>query len=810
MIRIRGARENNLKNISVDIPKGKIITVVGPSGSGKSSLVFDTIYREAYRRFMDSVSYFKSPYFIEQIEAADVDLIEGLPPCILIQGGSQRNPRSTVGTITQIYDYLRLLFSKIGKVFCPRCNLQISFLTLEKIVEKILDLGYGKKIQLFSPLLCEDPNSAIERLRREGFVRVRIGGEIRSLDEEIKTAEKRIDVLIDRLILKEGIRKRLTDSVELALSLSDGSIIVDVIGEGEIFFSKKPVCPLCGFSLPEIRPSLFSFNNPEGACPLCKGIGTYNDDVCPECNGKRLKKISECIRIDGRSITDLCSMSAEELYGFFEKLKLSENEKKIAERVVYEIKRRLKSMIDLDIGYLSIDRPLPTLSLGEERRLRISSQLNLSLSGILYILDEPTVGLHPKECEKLIRSIKKLKELGNTVLIVEHERSIIMQSDYIIELGPSSGKDGGEIVFKGTPKELLSSDTLTGRHLFLKKEKKERRKTERFLVIEGASEHNLKGIDVRIPLGVFTCITGPSGSGKSTLLRDILYPALYNRLHGGRMKEGKYRSIKGEDSVKRVIYVDQSPIGKNPRSNPATYCGIFDHIRKLFSALPKSKERGFTEKRFSLNTEGGRCELCKGAGVIKVEMDFLPDVYIRCDQCGGKRFRKDILEIRYKGMNIADVLDMTVDQAFEFFRNIKAIRERLEILKEIGLGYIRLGQTADKLSAGEAQRLKIAKELMGKGSSGTIYLIDEPTLGLHNSDIKRLLRIIDRLVDSGNTVVIIEHNLDVIWHADWIIDLGPEGGEAGGRIMAEGRPEDVCNSDSWTGRFLRDALKGIP
>lgn len=811
-IKVKGARQNNLKNISVQIPKGKIVVLTGPSGSGKSSLVFDTIYAEAYRRYIESISIHKR-WLIEQMERPDVDIIEGLPPSICIrQWGFQKNPRSTVGTITEIYDYLRLLFSKIGRPYCPNCGIEIPYYTVQEMVERIISLGDKKRIKILSPLKIEESVSKlIKKLRKDGFIRIRIDGKELSIDEEIHLDEgiKKVEVVVDRVVLKEGIRKRLTESIELALSLSKGAVIIDVIGEKEIFFSKNPICHICNFQIPDISPQLFSFNNPKGACPLCNGIGIYKEDICPECNGRRLKKISDCVKIEGRSISELSSMPISKLKTFFDKIcfRLSKREILIADQILNEIKKRINLILEIGLSYLSIDRSVNTLSGGEEQRIRLVKQLSSEMSGILYILDEPTIGLHPLENERLLKTINRLKDLGNTILIVEHDPEIIKKSDFIIEIGPGSGENGGRIVFEGNFKDLLRSDTLTGRYLSKKKNasrKRRRRGSGRFLIIKGAKEHNLKDIDVKIPLQAITCLTGISGSGKSTLLRDIIYPALLNKIYKRRIKPGKFDEILGAENINRVIYVDQSPIGKSPKSNPATYTGVFSYIRKLFSLLPESRERGYKPSRFSLNVEGGRCEICKGDGVIRVEMDFLPDVYITCDACNGKRFTKDVLEIKYKGMSISDILDMTAEKAYIFFENIPPIRNRLKIFLDIGLGYIKLGQPANTLSGGEAQRLKLIRELGKRSRGDTLYLLDEPTIGLHQAEVEKLLNVLNQLVDKGNSIIIIEHNLDLISACDYIIDLGPEGGEDGGYIVATGTPDEIANSDnSYTGKFLK-------
>ncbi len=817
-IKIIGAKEHNLKGISLNIPKNKIVVITGPSGSGKSSLAFDTIYKESYRRYIEAISYYKR-WLIEQIERPDVDIIEGLPPAICIkQWESSKNPRSTIGTTTEIYDYMRLLFSKIGKPYCPNCNLEILSFTIQEMVDQIMNLGNGKKIQILSPIY-EIHKNIIDKLRKDGFTRIRLNGLVISLDEEIhmnknqQNIANNIEVVIDRLILKDGIEKRLTDSIELALSISNGILIVDVIKEKEIFFSKKSICPKCGFQVQEISPQIFSFNNPKGACPLCSGLGVYKGSTCPQCSGTRLKSLSNCIKINGKSISELSNISLNKLYLFFDNIKLTQKESIIVGKIINEIKRRLSFIIKMDLEYLSINRSVATLSGGEEQRIRLATQLSTDLSGVLYIMDEPTIGLHPRDTIKLLNSISSLKELGNTVLIVEHEPEIIKNADYILELGPGAGEKGGKLIFQGTPKQMRSVKSITAEYIYGKRKisipSHRRKGSGEFLTIKGAKEHNLKGIDVRIPLGTLTCITGVSGSGKSTLIKDILYPVLSNRLYKTDLKEGQYENITGIEYINKVVYVDQNPIGNTPKSNPATYTGIFYHIRNLFSMLPEAKIRGYKPSRFSLNLEGGRCETCKGDGIIKIEMDFLPDVYVVCDACNGRRFNRDTLEIKYKGISIADVLDMTVEKAFIFFKNIPPIKNKLSTLIDVGLGYIKLGQPANTLSGGEAQRLKLAKELSKKSTGKTIYILDEPTIGLHQSDIERLMHILNRLVNLGNTVIIIEHNLDVIKLCDYLIDLGPEGGDKGGFLIGSGTPEELAkNQYSYTGIFLKKIFGG--
>ncbi|ACI18809.1 excinuclease ABC subunit UvrA [Dictyoglomus thermophilum] len=932
-IRIRGAREHNLKNINLDLPRNKLIVFTGISGSGKSSLAFDTIYAEGQRRYVESLSTY-ARQFLGQLNKPDVDVIEGLSPAISIdQKTVIKNPRSTVGTVTEIYDYLRLLFANIGKPHCPFCGIEISAQTSQEIVEKILSWDEGTRIQILSPVVRGrkgEYKKLLDNLRKEGFLRVKIDGEMYSLEDEIeldKNKKHDIYVVIDRLVIKPDVRTRLADSVELALKLSEGLVLVEKYLEDgkfeEHIFSENFSCPICGFSFGEITPRLFSFNSPYGACPACSGLGgkkefdpdllldyeksisegaiipwgkeispyyrilltnvgkrlgftldtplkfftenqlkallygvpfavevylpdwdidgyrhfeglinifnkryqeTESEDVrtfyerfmvfspCSVCNGKRLKKEALSVYINGKNIADVSSMNMLELREFFENLNLSEREKIIASPILKEILQRVNFLIEVGVDYLTLDRSADTLSGGESQRVRLATQIGSGLVGVIYVLDEPSIGLHPRDNEKLIKNLKSLRDLGNTVIVVEHDEEIMRSADFIVDIGPGAGEKGGEIVVAGPLSEVLKHPTsITAQYLRGERQipipKKRRSIGRRWLEIKGARARNLKNIDVRIPLGTFVCLTGVSGSGKSTLVEEIIYPALQKAIHGKKIKSEYYDEIKGTEYIDKVIVIDQSPIGRTPRSNPATYTNLFTEIRELFAQLPEAKMRGYKPGRFSFNVKGGRCEACKGEGMVKVEMHFLPDIYIPCEVCKGKRYNSETLEITYKGKNIADVLDMSVEEALEFFENFPSIRRKLETLYDVGLGYIKLGQPATTLSGGEAQRIKLAAELSRRSTGKTFYILDEPTTGLHFADVEKLLNLLHRLVDQGNTVLVIEHNLDVIKTADYIIDLGPEGGDRGGEIIAEGTPEEVAmNGRSYTGKFLRKIL----
>ncbi|MFH1954318.1 MAG: excinuclease ABC subunit UvrA [Pseudomonadota bacterium] len=933
-IKIRGARQHNLKGISLDIPRNRFVVITGLSGSGKSSLAFDTIYAEGQRRYVESLSAY-ARQFLEQMDKPDVDSIEGLSPAIAIeQRTSSRNPRSTVGTATEIYDYLRLLFARVGQPYCPECGLEISSQTTQDIVDQVMRIEQGTKIQILAPLFegrKGEHLKLLQGLRKDGFTRVKIDGEVRLLDEDIvleKNKKHEISVVVDRLIIKGDILRRLTDSMELTLSLSDGKAVVEVIDSRDLFFNQKAACPKCGLSIPELTPQMFSFNNPQGACEECSGLGTkryfdpdlivpdpdlslregaiapwtnrhsvyfqqmldsvcrhYGIDIytpfkdlpeeirhaflhgsdedevkfyyekgdrrysfkrpfegvipnlerryhetdsyqvryeienymsirpCPLCEGARLKGVSLAVRVGGKAIHEVTALSVDKAYIFFEDLKLDPKKEVIARRVLKEIGERLGFLRSVGLDYLTIDRPSGTLSGGEDQRIRLATQISSRLAGVLYVLDEPSIGLHQRDNLRLLTNLKQLKELGNTVLVVEHDAETILSADHVIDMGPGAGIKGGEVVFNGPPGELLANQlSLTGEYLSGRRTipvpVRRRKGNGEAIVIEGAKENNLKEITASIPLGTFTCVTGVSGSGKSSLINGILYPALSQKLYRSKEKVGPVKSIQGIQHLDKVINIDQSPIGRTPRSNPATYTGAFIHIRELFSMLPESRARGYKPGRFSFNVKGGRCEACKGDGIIKIEMHFLPDVYVTCEACKGLRYNRDTLEIRYKGYNIADILSMTVNQAFSFFENVPGVRNKLKTLVDVGLGYIRLGQQATTLSGGEAQRIKLSKELSKRNTGRTLYLLDEPTTGLHFADIQKLLEVLNYLVDLKNTVVVIEHNLDVIKVADHIIDLGPEGGEKGGYVVGTGSPEEIAEiQSSYTGQFLKKILQ---
>ncbi len=928
-IKIRGAAQHNLKNINLDIPRLKLVVITGVSGSGKSSLAFDTIYAEGQRRYVESLSTY-ARQFIGQMDKPEVESIEGLSPAIAIeQRFASHNPRSTVGTVTEIYDYLRLLFARLGIPHCYKCGRAIRSQTIDMMVESVLAYPSQTKLIILAPIVRGKKGEfqkELKKLQKEGYVRVRIDGLARELGEDItldKNKRHDIDVVVDRLVLKEGIRKRLRDSLELASALADGLVKVDADGR-EVLFSEKYACPECGIGVPELAPRMFSFNSPYGACTECAGLGSkmyfdeelvvpdrelslregaiapwagrhslhyhqlleilarhYRFDIntsfsslpenvqkvifygsekeeirfhadrggqrffytkpfegvinqldrryretdsaalrneleryislteCPACRGTRLKKESLAVKIGGKNINDVCCLSIGESMDFFDNVELTVQERLIAERIMKEIRERLRFLLDVGLTYLSLDRSAATLSGGEAQRIRLATQIGSGLVGVLYVLDEPTVGLHQSDNVRLIGTLKRLRDMGNTVIVVEHDADMMNNSDYIIDMGPGAGLAGGEVTFQGTPEEIYGDETsLTGGYLSGRLAipvPAKRRKANRFIVLEGAHEHNLKDIDIRIPVGVFTAVTGVSGSGKSTMVIETLYGALARQFGSSRVGSPiKIRRLVDRGDVERTIMINQQPIGRTPRSNPSTYTGVFSPIRDLFAGLPEARIRGYKPGRFSFNVKGGRCESCEGNGLIKIEMHFLADVYVTCDACGGKRFNRDTLEIKYKDRSIAEILDMTVQQARVFFENIPAIRGKLQFLSDVGLGYIRLGQSATTLSGGEAQRIKLSRELAKRMNSNTLYILDEPTIGLHFHDIKKLLDVLMRLVDMGNTVVVIEHNLDIIKAADHIIDLGPEGGPGGGRIVASGTPEEVAHRDgSLTGRFLR-------
>ncbi|MDI6861223.1 MAG: excinuclease ABC subunit UvrA [Caldisericia bacterium] len=931
---VKGARVHNLKNIDVKIPRNKLVVITGLSGSGKSSLAFDTIYAEGQRRYVESLSSY-ARQFLELMDKPDVDFIEGLSPAIAIdQKAATHNPRSTVGTMTEIYDYLRLLFARIGIPHCPECGREIRKQTPQEIVDQILSLPRDSKIIILSPVVIGrkgEYRNLFEKLKKDGFVRVRVDKTIYTLEEEInldKNKKHDIEIVIDRLIIQDDIKNRLVDSVELSLKYSEGLVkVLNVENDEEIIFSSRFACPNCGISLPEIEPRLFSFNSPYGACEECQGLGfkmvvdpdliipnknlsiregaikvagfqsedSYTIEIldnlllnfgydidtkikdideevldillygtksrywsltkirrssyrgyvywegiipmierryketesyemkeyyekfmrflpCPLCGGKRLKKEALAVKVGDKNISEITEMNIKECLYFFENLKLNETQKVIAKQILKEIKGRLKFLIDVGLSYLTLNRESRTLSGGEAQRIRLATQIGSGLTGVLYVLDEPTIGLHYRDTKRLLDSLKRLRDLGNTLIVVEHDEQVIKESDWIIDMGPGAGENGGKVVFEGKYEDILKDEnSLTGKYLSQKLKieipTKRRKGNGKYLEIIGANEHNLKNINVKIPLNTLTCITGVSGSGKSTLIYDILYKGLMEIFYNSSEKPGKFKEFKGLENIDRVVLVDQSPIGRTPRSNPATYTNVFTPIRELFSKTRESRERGYTPGRFSFNVRGGRCEACEGAGIKKIEMQFLPDVYVTCEVCHGKRYNRETLEIEWKGKNISQVLDMTVDEAYEFFENIEPIKRKLKLLKDVGLGYIKLGQPAPTLSGGEAQRVKLAYELSKSFKGHTLYLLDEPTTGLHFDDVKKLLNVLNRLVEKGNSVVVIEHHPDVIKFADYIIDLGPEGGDEGGYIVGEGTPEEIAkNYKSYTGDLLRKIL----
>ncbi|MBI5631900.1 MAG: excinuclease ABC subunit UvrA [Nitrospirae bacterium] len=829
-IHVKGAREHNLKNLELTIPRDAITVITGPSGSGKSSLAIDTIYAEGQRRYVESLSPY-SRQFLEQMQKPEVDSIEGLSPSVAIdQKTVSRSPRSTLGTITEIYDYLRVLYTRLGTAFCYKCNVEISTQEAKNIIHAVLSLPEGTRIQILSPIIKDRKGNyrkELQEMRSEGFVRARIDGDMKDLTQNIILAKQKrhtIEIVIDRLIVKRGIERQINDSIDTAFKYAD-SLVVNLVNDNkDILFSKTAACPKCGISYPDIVPRFFSFNSTAGACPTCKGLGFENvleetvelgeQNFCSECHGLRLKKESLSVRFHGLNIAEFCRMSVAQALAFLKKVKFNEREKTIASRILKEINDRLVFLSKVGIGYLTLDRPSLTLSGGESQRVRLATQMGSSLTGVLYVLDEPSIGLHPRDCKKLLESLSAVRNAGNTVIVVEHDEETIRWADHIVDMGPAAGTHGGWIVAAGTPAEIENnSASLTGQYLsgITRIETPvQRRKAEEFIVIHGAAEHNLKNIDIRIPLKTFTCVTGVSGSGKSTLVFDILQRAAERFFSRGQTQfraAGSYKKITGLENIDKVISVDQSPIGRTPRSNPATYTGFFSLMRDIFALVPEAKKRGYSASRFSFNVEGGRCETCRGNGLIKVEMHFLPNVYVRCEKCKGKRYNDETLEIRYRNRNIAEVLDMTVSDALIFFENIPLLRRKLEMLEEIGLGYIQLGQSATTLSGGESQRIRLSKELGKKATGSTLYILDEPTTGLHFIDIQRLLDVISMLVDRGNTVLVIEHNLDVIKSADFIIDLGPEGGDQGGEVLAAGTPEEVSrNPLSYTGRFLNERL----
>ncbi len=853
---IRGAREHNLKNLDLEIPRDQLVVITGLSGSGKSSLAFDTIYAEGQRRYVESLSAY-ARQFLEQMGKPDVDSIEGLSPAIAIeQKSTSHNPRSTVGTVTEIYDYLRLLFARVGHPFCFHCGEEITAQTVQQMVDAIRELPEGTKFQILAPIVRGRKGEYRKELldmRRAGYVRARIDGRIVDLGEDIvldKQKKHTIEIIVDRLVMKSGeaLVRRLADSVETSLKLTDG--LVGVLTEdGKMsLYSEKLACIRCGVSYPEITPRIFSFNSPHGACPACDGIGYAMTPGCPEdedftlldrcsvCKGARLKPESLSVKIARRSIADVSQLSVRAAADFFESLTLTERETLIAQRILKEIRERLGFLVNVGLDYLTLDRPAATLSGGEGQRIRLATQIGSGLVGVLYILDEPSIGLHQRDNRRLLETLLRLRDLGNTVIVVEHDAETMRAADHILDLGPGAGAHGGRIIAQGTPAEVMANpESLTGRYLrgdLAVTLPRRERKPKGFLTVVGARKHNLKGITARFPLGLFTCVTGVSGSGKSTLVLEVLFHSLSQLLrqhpapHSAHSRqshpnepwgpwkgrgEGKpkidgCKELLGAEALDKVIDIDQSPIGRTPRSNPATYTGLFTFIRDVFSNLPESRVRGYKPGRYSFNVKGGRCEACQGDGLIKIEMHFLPDIYVTCEVCKGQRYNRETLDIHYKGRSIADILNMTVDEALEFFEHIPPIKAKLQTLHDVGLHYIKLGQSATTLSGGEAQRVKLSRELSKRATGRTLYILDEPTTGLHFADIQRLLDVLNRLVEAGNTVVVIEHNLDVIKNADWIIDLGPEGGDCGGEIVAEGTPLEVARSKrSHTGQVLREA-----
>jgi excinuclease ABC subunit A len=916
-ISVRGARVHNLKNIDVDLPRHKLVVITGLSGSGKSSLAFDTIYAEGQRRYVESLSAY-ARQFLEQMEKPDVDLIDGLSPAISIeQKTTGSNPRSTVGTVTEIYDYLRLLFANIGVPHCPNCGKEISSQSLERICDMVMLYPQDERINVLAPIVRGrkgEFKKELLALRARGYTKARIDGQFRSLDDDIKLDRRRnhsIDVVVDRLIVRGGIERRLTESVDTALNLADDIVVINSYEGGDRLFSRRLACVDCGLSMPEMTPRAFSFNSPHGACPDCQGLGSMIDfdpgrivpdeskslaegaivpwskgdrklvreqlhalsrdfgidlsvpfgklprksreallfgsgkfeglipncrrrfeegswseqeDLepyrslrpCPTCRGQRLKTQSLSVKVKGRTVADYVSLPIAEALEVFDGLELTDREAIIAERILREIQERLRFLNDVGVGYLSLGRSAATLSGGEGQRIRLATQIGANLTGVLYVLDEPSIGLHQRDNRKLLGTLSRLRDLGNTVVVVEHDEETIRVADYVIDLGPGAGDLGGHVIFQGTPEQLMSgaaaaANSLTGAYLTgaraIPTPSGRRPVMKGEIVIRGARANNLKSIDVSIPLGVFTAVTGVSGSGKSTLVNDILYKSLARTLYRAGDDPGAHDRIDGIELIDKVIEIDQSPIGRTPRSNPATYTGLFTFIRDLFAMMPDAKQRGFKPGRFSFNVKGGRCEACQGDGVIAIEMHFLPDVYVTCEQCKGRRYNRETLEIKYRGKSIADVLELTVDQALPLLENFPAIANKLRTLQDVGLGYIELGQSATTLSGGEAQRVKLSKELSKRGTGRTLYILDEPTTGLHFEDTRKLLDVLTKLVDQGNTIVVIEHNLDVIKSADFVIDLGPEGGAGGGRIVASGTPEEVAAVEpSATGRFLADLL----
>ena len=936
MIRIRGAKEHNLKNIDIDIPRDEFVVLTGLSGSGKSSLAFDTIYAEGQRRYMESLSSY-ARQFLGQMEKPDVESLEGLPPAISIdQKSTNRNPRSTVGTVTEVYDYFRLLFARVGIPHCPKCGKEIKKQTVDQMVDDIMKLPERSKILLLAPVVRGRKGEHVkvfEKAKKSGYVRVIVDGNQYDLTEEIKLEKNikhSIDIVVDRLVVREGIEKRLSDSIETVLQLADGLMTVDVVDGEELHFSQSFSCPDCGISIDEVEPRSFSFNNPFGACPVCHGIGykmEFDEDLivpdktlsitegaiavmgwqsvvnpgsysrcileamakkygfsldtpygkypkkihdliwlgtggdrvevhytgqhghgvyniafegllhnvekryretgsetsrqeyesfmritpCRECGGQRLKKESLAVTVGDKNIWELSNLSIEDLKKFMDEVELTKRQRQIGRLVLKEISSRLGFLVDVGLDYLSLARATASLSGGEAQRIRLATQIGSGLVGVAYILDEPSIGLHQRDNDKLIATLKKLRDLGNTLIVVEHDEDTMLAADYVVDIGPGAGKNGGEVVAAGTAKEIMEEpESVTGAYLSHRIEipvPSKRRKPAGFLTVKGAAENNLKNITVKFPLGVMTCVTGVSGSGKSSLVNEILCKSLTRTLNRARCIPGKHKSITGVEKLDKVINIDQSPIGRTPRSNPATYTGVFDMIRDLFATTPDAKAKGYKKGRFSFNVKGGRCEACAGDGILKIEMNFLPDIYVPCEVCDGKRYNRETLEVKYKGKSIYDVLDMTVEEALDFFKNIPTIHRKIQSLYDVGLSYVKLGQPSTTLSGGEAQRIKLATELSKRSTGNTIYILDEPTTGLHFADVHKLIEILQRLTDGGNTVVVIEHNLDVIKTADYLIDMGPEGGDKGGTVVAAGTPEKVAEcQESYTGYYMRKIL----
>jgi len=824
-IRIKKAAQHNLKNIDVNIPRNKLVVITGPSGSGKSSLAFDTLFAEGQRRYIECLSTYARQY-IEQMEKPEVESIEGISPSISIdQKTISTNPRSTVGTVTESYDLMRLLFARVGIPHCPRCGRQVESQSAEQISNRIKENYSGKKVILLAPIIRGrkgEYHQLFERMRKKGFIRARVDGIFFDLDEDIrleKTKLHSIDIVLDEVEISSSQEARIRDSINLSMQMTDGNILlIDEDGK-ETFFSSHLLCPDCNISLPKFEPRSFSYNSPYGACPRCHGLGLLTRinkqgeteltaDVCPLCNGARLRKESLGVKIGGKNIYEYCILPADRLLKELSSLSFPPSQEIIVSRIRKELIDRLQVMLDLGMSYLHLDRPTASLSGGEVRRVRLAAQVGVRLRGVLYVLDEPTIGLHQRDNSRLISLLRNIRDDGNSVVVVEHDEQTIRSADVILDLGPGAGERGGEAVAQGDISRILSSQkSLTS--LYLKGEKtipvpSERRKPKNWLTIKGAEEHNLKNLDVKIPLGILTVLTGVSGSGKSTLVYDILYRSLSNVFYKSKTRPGRHREILGTENISKVVSVDQKPIGRTPRSNPATYTGIMTSLRQMFALTQEAKIRGYSPSRFSFNLPGGRCEECAGAGAKKIEMHFLPDVFVTCDRCGGRRYNKETLAVKYKGNSIADYLEMTVEEAYDCLKAHPVMKRKLDVLKRVGLGYLRLGQPAPTLSGGEAQRIKLTKELGRKNSGNTLYILDEPTTGLHFDDVHQLLQVLSELVELGNSIVVIEHNLDVIKHSDYIIDLGPEGGEKGGFVIAQGTPEEVARvKRSHTGRFLK-------